>query len=977
MADHDAYVARPEAVMTISAVEFGSYTERSSAVETGEGHQAAIFTNISDDPRVRREFWLAVHEHEREAKPDKLVFHKPRLSSAEWRKIADIPALPREVRELAASMATMPSSIVGTKGDAALLMDRAEAAAALGVIRDQLQGWNWKTPPVVLSKGRNGRTQFRITAEFPQGLDAGARFRIGERFCEEFRAIGVMFTAAIHEPDHHNDERNHHLHLVYYDRPCRIMPDSGAWDFTVREKVAGQHERYRYPHRQPKIAELARDPKGGAPFKYRASIIFGWRERFAELCNEELRDARIDRLFDARSYNKMGIDQQPTKPLGPKAAPLEAVGIPTSKGILNAEILWTAALERERKVCERNRRQRERLKSKIAKRLDQLTEAGNERGANELGAKARELLALSATLDAHELELAEFRVTLEMAYARPEKTVDTCSKLIEAIDGGKARKSDIRDRELIVGRQDAANLFCEEIDQIRDQCFVVIDPILDQVRNCQSRLGELNVELQPLLASDLPTPLPGISPHASKDGPVVADGQLALPPAKSPRDTVDSILDRILTDDRAIFAPDAHNPMYRVPGVSRDEFRLLSSPAYSAWVQARLAGIAHNQGLRMIAAARMLKKHGRAGLEAVADTDQNARRALQWLDAYSDQPTLQSYIASSAERQEGEIGVVGEKIIHGAVDAAPIAEQAPQQQVELNSFLDRPPLVTAAIVAQSAEELRGHAETCGTSEEVQPEARLDIEMVNGQSAIAVEPGASSDCPKEAPSIFLAAAQCPHGATSSTKVTQGDDPARAAHIAEYVNAIRTEPSLRLVVVNGITRVDPESMPGWHLTVSAFEDVDLVQSAIQERSAEQAKIARSNAARDAYRAQKRLLIVKELEAGRLSARREQGRWVVRGADEDLVSLANGWRDNNQLIAAFERSEIGGKVARAADPAGFIQSSDHTRPEGAEQTPSAGLLNVPREMAGTASPLETEEGYSIAQLHWFAKTKGTIGK
>lgn len=102
-AQHDAYVGRPDAVMTISAADFDTYTEREGAVE--EGDVRGFLTNISPDAVVREEYWRAVHEHAPKPNPDRVVFEPNRLPKAVWAKIADVPGLPAEVREIAADFA--------------------------------------------------------------------------------------------------------------------------------------------------------------------------------------------------------------------------------------------------------------------------------------------------------------------------------------------------------------------------------------------------------------------------------------------------------------------------------------------------------------------------------------------------------------------------------------------------------------------------------------------------------------------------------------------------------------------------------------------------------------------------------------------------------------------------------------------------------------------------------------------------------
>lgn len=674
-ADHDSYVSRDEAVMTLTAANFDDYVGRDSAIEMTDDRDVALFSNISADSAVRRDYWRKVHEHERSPQPDALEFHRSRLSASVWRKIAAIGELPVDVRELAAAMA-VGKAVKGTgtgktKPDVELELDRVGAAKLLRIIRIEIGDWDWKRPPLRIRKGRGGRTQFRMTAEFPTLIDAAARMRITAAWCQKLDQLGVMYTAAIHAPDCHNDERNFHLHVAYHDRPAKLM-DDGRWDFEIREKVAGQHNRYRYPYRQSKISSLSRDPEGGDKRKYAASEIYRWREEFADLCNAELKKAGIGRLFDPRTFEKMGIDQPPTSALGPNAAPLEAAGISTGQGKANAEIIWTAALQRNIQMCNDARKKREALYIRLKNAEAELDAAGQEALAQRLHVLAQRFDEYAQFLGAHEMEIGEYSITLEMSLARPGKTSETCSRLLSAIASGKASKAEIRDQHLIKKRMDAAEHFLDSIERLYHDAEPVLGPILARTATARSELATISAEVKELLEGEVKVALarPAVAP--------------ALTDRKSDRDVIDDLLDRIAKEDLPVILPDGDSRGYRVPSISRDEYRLLSSEKYSGWVQARLAGIADIQHDRMRQAVRLLGEHGREGLHVLAATNSDARRALKHLAAYKDHPTLVALTSSL------EIQAAPGQPTPAASAPFGAAELAPSQSVGTDTSLNAP-----------------------------------------------------------------------------------------------------------------------------------------------------------------------------------------------------------------------------------------------------------------------------------------------
>ena len=172
---------------------------------------------------------------------------------------------------------------------------------------------------------RDGRIQSRIVAELPYEREIGpeGRRRILEGLGKEFDAIGLPWMGAVHRPDAHSDQRNYHLHLIYHDRPAYEQPDGSLRFLAVK-------------------CPRCRD----------RDFIPDLRKRYAALVNEEFERAGLDRRWDPRRYDQMGIAKQPGEHLGVKAAALERKGIATNIGSRNAarEFDYRLGLT-GRKVC--------------------------------------------------------------------------------------------------------------------------------------------------------------------------------------------------------------------------------------------------------------------------------------------------------------------------------------------------------------------------------------------------------------------------------------------------------------------------------------------------------------------------------------------------------------------------------------------------------------------------------------------------
>ncbi len=653
--DHDAYIDRPGAVeVTISPDGFDRYAVRPSATEAIDGERA-VFSNISPDPLERQAYWQAVHECERTPGVDRLTLVPENASRGAWQALAAAPDVPEAVRDIAAVFATARGK---RKARAIPLDDLAIDGAAARELAETLAtilGTGKKKSAVRVSKGRGGRTQYRLTAEFPDGLDAVGRRAITQAICDRLDSAGIMYVAAIHAPDHHNDHRNHHLHLACHDRPARKIGD--RWDFTIAEEVEGQHRRVRYPYAQKKVAEWSRDPGGGNHRYYGSTSVAEMRAFFADRCNEELDRLGATRKFHPGTLRSLGCERDGQKPLGTRAAPLEAVGVPTAKGIDNAELLWSALLREAWTAAEERTKARTALRRRLAEAERRFTEGAVVDQAHV--AAIRDLTArldvADAVLRQHDAECAEYDVTLAMARARPDKTITVCRRILKAIGEGKADSAEQRANAAIAARADAAEAFLAGIAAIERDHAPVLAEYRTAVTTAQAEVEAIADAATPLI--ERPAPARTLEP--------------ARPDLRA---TLEALFDRIMTDDIPILPPGGTVTEYRVPGVTRVEFAALTTPALAEMAQKRLAALADIQAKRMTAAAKHVASIGTDGLtRATADGDPGAARTLKHIRAYGTHPVYLHAVAT-AQRAEPQVatrvdesGSAWRRLVGGAI----------------------------------------------------------------------------------------------------------------------------------------------------------------------------------------------------------------------------------------------------------------------------------------------------------------------
>lgn len=324
------------------------YIGRTGAVAIQPDGTRALLTNIDPDDNERARFWSLVEQHEAVNQGDKMS-----LRIADNRQFWLAAATRRDCPpELKAALDAAPPNDT-------IRFDVASGKEMRAFLATQ-PGWvppatdrKTKGGPKPFAKfhdGRSGRTQYRIVGELPNELDPASRFGILQEFSQQFSKRKLPFVAVMHAPDHKNDERNWHFHLIYYDRPCRRITqddighlteqgyrtahlESGMWDFAVVTPKKGRSNGKAVPLKQNKVTEVTQD---------------GWiemlRRELAGITNRYLERASVERRVDPRRHEEMGIVADPQEHLGTDQAAAETRGEATAVGCENESRQWNAIM---------------------------------------------------------------------------------------------------------------------------------------------------------------------------------------------------------------------------------------------------------------------------------------------------------------------------------------------------------------------------------------------------------------------------------------------------------------------------------------------------------------------------------------------------------------------------------------------------------------------------------------------------------
>jgi hypothetical protein len=140
--------------------------------------------------------------------------------------------------------------------------------------------------------------------------------------------FGVAVDMAIHEPNRNGDERNHHAHLLLCTRPFDNESKTG---FGNKNRELDM------------VAQLKRG---------QSTVAEEMRERWTSVLNAGLERGNIRTpegvivALDHRSYERQGVDLEPTVKMGVSASAIERKGGVSERGQLNREIIERNELRR-------------------------------------------------------------------------------------------------------------------------------------------------------------------------------------------------------------------------------------------------------------------------------------------------------------------------------------------------------------------------------------------------------------------------------------------------------------------------------------------------------------------------------------------------------------------------------------------------------------------------------------------------------
>lgn len=281
---------------------------------------------------------------------------------------------------------------------------------------------------------KNSTVAREFEIALPDELSPPERQRLARDLALEIvERHGCAVDVAIHAPGKKGDNRNHHAHILLSTRRL------GSAGFTekTRELDSGGH------------------------------VVTQWRERFANLQNERLREAGIEARVDHRSHKARGIEELPGQHHGPAVAGLLARGEQShvaDRVVEQAAALLASQLADAQAAAELLRRQALEAEDDVQREMEaEWIQAELAQEAEDQAEREAQFEQLAAEQAAEDAAAAAAAAAQREAAARAEreKTEREAAERAEAVAAITAAEAVVRQAE------QAEQAAAERLDQLR------------------------------------------------------------------------------------------------------------------------------------------------------------------------------------------------------------------------------------------------------------------------------------------------------------------------------------------------------------------------------------------------------------------------------------------------------------------------------------------------------------------------------
>lgn len=202
--------------------------------------------------------------------------------------------------------------------------------------------------------------------------------------------------------------------------------------------------------------------------------LFRWRESWASMCNQALRDNNINQQIDSRSYEAQGINKVASVHLGPSVYRAEKRGVKTDLGSLNREIAD------DNFFLDQFKKQIEQLEQRETAKLKKLSSKLESLRSQHIAAAYQQILLSIALAEEQDNTQKQFMIADAMA-----KATEQMLNALKCLEQSR----DVKSREL-------ATLNPFQVQKRKELESDIFD-VEEQIKAVKKRLSELQTAYKP------------------------------------------------------------------------------------------------------------------------------------------------------------------------------------------------------------------------------------------------------------------------------------------------------------------------------------------------------------------------------------------------------------------------------------------------------------------------------------------------
>jgi len=178
-----------------------------------------------------------------------------------------------------------------------------------------------------IEKSKNSQLAREVEVSLPMELSREQQIQLIRNYAQQFANQGMVADFSVHD----KNVGNPHAHIMLTTRPFKI---DGSWGAKAKKQYVLNKDGKRIKLKSGEWKSQKIDTTDWN----KQETLEAWRKQWETTANKALENAGYKERINCRSYTDQGIEEIPTRHIGPTAAAMEKRGISSELGDINRTI---------------------------------------------------------------------------------------------------------------------------------------------------------------------------------------------------------------------------------------------------------------------------------------------------------------------------------------------------------------------------------------------------------------------------------------------------------------------------------------------------------------------------------------------------------------------------------------------------------------------------------------------------------------